>query len=105
VIAKVQYGKGGSRTSHNTPTTSTYLGGVSVSRTSWTCSGIKACEYATKSIRDSHISWTSSDWEKKLINTHVSQQAYAEEHHIWVGQKETLKYYSLIENNVYTNSF
>ena len=72
--------------------TSHYLGEIAVRRTTFKCTGILACQYASKAVSQSHTSWTIEDWKKKQEATCASQVAYLDEWKPWSGQKKVLEY-------------
>jgi hypothetical protein len=90
-LKKVQYGKNNRSFSHNQSTTSFWLGGVEVQRSTWCCSGVLACEYAIDNIKTPHTKWDSSDWERRRLETHHTQRIWQLEYGIDKGQQKTLK--------------
>ena len=90
-IHQVQYGHNSTGHPHDVISSSVYLGGIRVQRTTYHCTGIWCCEYAHSSLYRAHSSWTEANWLKKRQETYDSQKAFMEEWNPWAGQEETLQ--------------
>ncbi len=74
---------------HDKPAYSTLLG-VRVNRTIMRCSGVKVCAQAAEYVKQSHSSWSGSDFEKKNQVTDKAQRVFAGEFYQFDGQERSL---------------